>query len=126
MTATPTASIRAQDWARADGSAQAEQAEAIAAPLDLLLTSAAVGPLRRFAPRSAGGAGKRAQWVNRASNGVCLCNDCHAAVEKDRAFARDVGWLVSRISITRPVDIAIPHILHGVVYLDDDGGVTRA
>lgn len=78
------------------------------------------------APRGVGGAGKKAAWVNRASNGVCLCTDCHNAVERDRAAASIVGWLVSRLSTDRPTDIAICHALHGVVYLDDDGGVTRA
>lgn len=78
------------------------------------------------APRGTGGAGKRATWVNRAPNGVCLCNTCHAEVERDRAAARVVGWLVSRLSQHRPRDLAIPHAIHGVVYLDDDGGWTRA
>ncbi len=78
-------------------------------------------------PRGAGGAGKKVPWVNQAANGVLLCNDCHTAVERDRAAARVVGWLISRLSKTaRARDIAIPHALHGVVYLDDDGGWTRA
>lgn len=74
------------------------------------------------APRGQGGAGVKAAWVNRAANGVCLCNDCHRAVEAARSLARAVGWLVSRLSPTRPCDVAIPHALLGVVYLDDDGG----
>ncbi|MDF2555768.1 MAG: hypothetical protein K0R60_1663 [Microbacterium sp.] len=77
-------------------------------------------------PRGAGGAGKRATWVNRAANGVLLCNDCHARIEANRRHARTLGWLVSRLGSDRSRDIAIPHALLGAVYLDDDGGWTSA
>lgn len=76
------------------------------------------------APRGRGGAGVKAPWVNEPANGVCLCTTCHNDVESDRKVALVQGWLVSRLSIIRPSAIAIDHALHGLVYLDNDGGFT--
>jgi len=60
--------------------------------------------------------------VNRAANGVCLCNDCHAWVEQHRTEAVRAGFIVSALRVMRPVDVPIRHALLGHVVLDDDGG----
>jgi 5-methylcytosine-specific restriction endonuclease McrA len=72
-------------------------------------------------PRGIGGAGRKNEWKNLPSNGVCLCNGCHEWVEKHRDEAREQGWLVSRISVARPANIPIPHALLGLARLDDEG-----
>lgn len=77
-------------------------------------------------PRGMGGAGTKDIAVNLASNGVILCTACHEWVEKHRDEARDQGWLVSRLSRTRPREIAVLHVLHGLVRLTDNGQVEAA
>lgn len=77
-------------------------------------------------PRGAGGVGKRAAWVNGAANGVVLCTGCHEWVESNRKLARADGWLLSRLGVDRASDVAIPHALHGLVWIDDEGGVRTA
>lgn len=74
-------------------------------------------------PRGAGGTtGRVRDWVNRAANGVCLCNGCHEWVEKHRASAITAGFIVSALRVARPVDVPISHAILGRVTLDNDGG----
>ena len=73
-------------------------------------------------PRGRGGAGKRRWWVNLPANGVLLCNACHDWVEKHRADALDMGWLVSALRVDRPADVPVVHARLGHVRLDNDGG----
>jgi hypothetical protein len=78
-------------------------------------------------PRGKGGTtGRVREWVNRAANGVCLCNTCHDWIEANRTEAIRAGWLVSALRVLRPVDVPIPHAILGRVQLDDDGGWEKA
>lgn len=63
-------------------------------------------------------------WVNRAANGVLLCNACHDQVESERAAAKLDGFLVSKFGQVESCETRIRHALYGWVYLDDEGGVT--
>ena len=72
---------------------RAEQADEIAAPLDLVLTAAATGPLRRFAPnaswyRFAGGLAARPRTVGRRSAALVAELGRIAAGTSDRAPSR--------------------------------------
>jgi polyhydroxyalkanoate synthase subunit PhaC len=72
---------------------RAEQADEIAAPLDMLLTSAATGPLRRFAPnaswyRFAGGLAARPRTVSRRGAALAAELGRIAAGRSDRAPSR--------------------------------------
>jgi 5-methylcytosine-specific restriction protein A len=73
-------------------------------------------------PRGMGGT--RNTWVNEAANGVTLCRECHNYVERNRADATDMGWLISRLGRERPTDKAILHARLGYGLLTDDGGFT--
>lgn len=71
-------------------------------------------------PRSAGGT--KAEWVNRAANGLGLAALCHRAVELNRTAAYVNGWLVSRLGSKQASDV--PVLYRGRwVLLADDGGV---
>ncbi len=82
---------------------QAQQAAEIAAPLDMLLTSAATGPLRRFAPnaswyRLAGGLAARPRTVGRRGaelagelGRIAVGTSERAPSRRDRRFA-DPAW----------------------------------
>ncbi len=79
--------------------------------------------------RGAGGVGRKGArpWLTRASNGVLLCGDgttgCHGDVEtRERAAARELGFVVSATGIRRPASVPILHALYGWVLLDDEGG----
>lgn len=75
-------------------------------------------------PRRAGG-DKRPE-TNRAANLVLLhgsaTTSCHRAVESARAAARDKGLLLWATQL--PAATPIHHAVHGLVLLDDLGGVT--
>ena len=75
------------------------------------------------APRGRGGT--RRAWVNMPGNGVVLCTACHEWIESHREEARTAGFLVSAIGVQVSADVAIRHALHGLVYLNDWGGVDR-
>ncbi len=82
---------------------RAERADEIAAPLDMLLTSAATGPLRRFAPnaswyRFAGGLAARPRTVGRRGaelaaelGRITIGTSERAPSRRDRRFA-DPAW----------------------------------
>lgn len=72
-------------------------------------------------PRGSGGSPKLA-YVGYASNGVLLHARCHDHIERFRAEAFDVGFIVSRIGITRPHEAPIKHAVYGWALLDTEGG----
>jgi len=72
-------------------------------------------------PRGMGGA--KNAWVNAPSNGVTLCEDHHAHVEKHRTRAEQLGFIVRR-GIKLPAHIPIAHATWGTCFLTDSGGIT--
>lgn len=76
-------------------------------------------------PRSTGGT--RRLWVNEAANGVLLCGSatspegCHNAVESNRDQGRAQGFLVSANGRLRADEVAVRHVLYGLVLLTDAG-----
>lgn len=54
------------------------------------------------------------------SNGLCLCFACHSAVHHRPAWARDVGWAISRYDPRAPHEI--PVALQGRWFLLPQGG----
>lgn len=74
------------------------------------------------APRGAGGS--KAVWINLPSNLILLCGSgttgCHGRVEKDRAQAENLGFIVRR-GVHIPTEIPVAHALYGVVFLTDRG-----
>lgn len=71
-------------------------------------------------PRGAGGS-KRAD-TNTASNGLALCQACHALVESHRTVALFYGWLVRQGNNPATVPMLRHH--YEWVLLADDGTVT--
>lgn len=65
-------------------------------------------------------------WINLPANLLLLCGSgttgCHGWIEAHRGDSLDLGWLVSRNSKTLPEDVPVPHVLHGLVLLDNVGG----
>lgn len=59
----------------------------------------------------------------RACNRVTLCRRCHDWLHKNRAYARDRGWIVHMSA--DPARIPVDHVLWpaGPVLLLDDGGI---
>lgn len=74
-------------------------------------------------PRGAGGTSLA--WVNEAANLVIICGSgttgCHGWVEKNRAEARALGFLVSLLGRWTAEEVAIRHNELGLVYLTDEG-----
>ena len=74
-------------------------------------------------PRSSGGT--RRSWVGEAANGVLLCGTgttgCHGVVEREREQARADGWLVSANGRLLADEVAVRHVLFGLVLLTDEG-----
>lgn len=71
-------------------------------------------------PRSIGGT--KAEWVNRAANGLGLATRCHRRVESNRTRAYVNGWLVSRLGGKQAADV--PVLYRGRwVLLADNGGI---
>lgn len=71
-------------------------------------------------PRKMGGTTR--QHINRASNLLLLCVQCHAHVEAHRADAYRLGLLVKEPQL--PAEVSALLLLHGRVLLDDAGGIT--
>lgn len=70
-------------------------------------------------PRGAGGS--KASAVNRAGNGIFICEPCHRLIESQRDAARAAGLLVS-LHESHPANVAV--VRRGdLVLLDDFGGV---
>jgi hypothetical protein len=61
------------------------------------------------------------------SNGVLLCGSgttgCHGWVHANPKQAEEKGWMIS--SGGDPKLIPIVHAIHGKVWLDDEGGISR-
>lgn len=78
-------------------------------------------------PRGMGGS-KAVPWINLAANLVTLCGSgtagCHGHIEKHREQAYADGWLVSRLRLPKPDEVRIQHARHGLVLLDNFGGVS--
>ena len=75
--------------------------------------------------RGMGGA-KYAAHLALAANGLLLCGHgtlgCHGHIERFRAEAGDLGFLVSRHGVRRADEVPLKHGLHGWVVLNNDGG----
>lgn len=65
--------------------------------------------------------GTRQPFVNEASNCLHVCVDCHSTVEVHRENAYANGWLVSKLSISKPCEVAVFRWGQWVL-LDDEGG----
>jgi hypothetical protein len=80
-------------------------------------------------PRGMGGS--REPWVNLPANLLTICGDatsplgCHSWIESHRVFARASGWLVPLNGVALPSSVPVHHSIHGVVILDDLGGITN-
>lgn len=61
------------------------------------------------------------------SNGILLCGSgttgCHGWAHAEPAEARQLGFTV--YSHEDPRQVPVAHVLYGLVYLDDDGGVSK-
>ncbi len=73
-------------------------------------------------PKGSGGSSDPA--TNRPSNLLRLCGfgsvtGCHFAIESDRTYAYDMGWLVHRRF--NPADVPVLLLRPGWVLLTDDG-----
>lgn len=85
-------------------------------------------------PRGMGGRkGDGIVIVNSASNGLSICLHCHNHIERNRLWAKDHGFIVSRYEVPSEVAVwwrcAYARDLRGnwekqYVLLDDDGGMT--
>ena len=77
-------------------------------------------------PRGSGGTSLK--WVNLPGNLILLCGSgttgCHGWIESHRAFARASGFLVRLNGDQLPTTVPVHHSVHGLVLLDDMGGVT--
>ncbi|AHH20767.1 hypothetical protein NONO_c59910 [Nocardia nova SH22a] len=73
-------------------------------------------------PRGMGGS-RNDSRINLPSNLVVLCSDCHRWIESYRTEAYVDGWLVHRTA--EPNATPIESALHGLVLLDDSGGIAQ-
>ena len=73
-------------------------------------------------PRGVGGSSLA--WVNEAGNGLILCRGCHGYVESYRETATARGFLVSMNGLAVSSQVLVDHVLHGKVFLLDDGTVS--
>lgn len=75
-------------------------------------------------PRGAGGTSLA--WVNAAANLIVLCGSgttgCHGWIESNREVAKEAGWLISQNGRLTAVEVPLPHVLLGEVFLTDEGG----
>ena len=69
-------------------------------------------------PRGAGGS--RDPRTGQAANGYALCLPCHDYIERNRAEARDKGWLVRQGADPREIPV---FRYRRWVLLDDEGGI---
>ena len=78
--------------------------------------------------RPRGSGGSKLKWVDLPANIILLCGSgttgCHGWCESHRVMARASGWLVPLNGVRLPSEVPVHHSLHGVVILDDMGGVT--
>ena len=90
-----------------------------------LCSSVVVEVYHHRRPRGAGGSSL--PWVNRAANGLGLCNTCHLWVEgrvegSSRIRSTEVGWLISQHTGQEADTVAV--IRRGQrVLLGNDGSV---
>ena len=74
-------------------------------------------------PRGMGGTSE--VWVNKPSNAVTLCGSgvtgCHGWVESHRAEATELGLLVSRNGLDRPVNVPVTKRDGSEYWLTDHG-----
>lgn len=76
--------------------------------------------------RGSGGSGDPA--INRPSNLLLVCGTgstgCHGALTDNaqRLVALDAGWIVLLNTTDDPIDVPVHHAVHGLIYLDDEGG----
>lgn len=70
-------------------------------------------------PKGMGGSGE--PWINRAANGVLLCEEHHRAVHADPQGSYAAGFLVRR-GIQKADEVSIVHAVLGLVLLTDEGG----
>lgn len=74
-------------------------------------------------PRKMGGRkGQKRKESNSLSNLVTLCADDHAWAESRRVEASEMGFLVRERD--DPAQVPVAHIVHGLVFLNDDGTVS--
>lgn len=72
-------------------------------------------------PRGMGGS--KSDDTNLASNGLAVCDACHAHIESGRALARENGWLVRQNR--DPAEVVV--LRRGVwVFLDNNGDYREA
>ena len=64
--------------------------------------------------------------LNRLSNLVWLCSEMNGLIESHAGVAREALERGIKISShAEPSAVRIRHAVHGLVVLDDDGGITR-
>lgn len=78
--------------------------------------------------RARGMGGTTAPDTNLPSNLLTVCGNgtegCHGLIESRRPEALDRGWLLRAGDV--PSQRPVQHMLHGWVYLTDDGRISRA
>lgn len=78
--------------------------------------------------RNRGSGGSSDPAINRPSNLLLVCGTgttgCHGALTDNaqRLVALDAGWIVLINTSDDPIDVPVHHAVHGLVYLDDEGG----
>lgn len=86
-------------------------------------TAACIGHAsQRHHRRPRGSGGTSQAWVNRAGNGLAVCEVCHRWIESNRAAATEFGWLVPMNQAWKSVEVPVLY-RHQLVLLDDFGGV---
>jgi hypothetical protein len=79
--------------------------------------------------RNRGSGGTSRPELNRPSNLLLVCGSattlCHGELtqNRDRHAFLTAGWVVSLNSRQDPAEVPVLHAVHGVVLLDDDGGI---
>lgn len=77
--------------------------------------------------RPRGSGGTSLGWVNLPGNLILLCGSgvdgCHGHIESNRDEARAQGFLVNLNGKDVPSMVPVVHAVHGVVLLDDAGGI---
>ena len=73
--------------------------------------------------------GSKSPWVNGAANLILLCGSgttgCHQQIESYRTQSFDDGFLI-RMGVATAETVPILHAVHGLVLLDDNGGIRIA